>query len=125
MNTHATLSFANADDYINTTAVFSSVKKTILSKDFRGGAISNLFGATEIDFTHADLCGVAVLDITQGFGEVKLIVPADWWVESDATQILATLEDNRVHKEESFNSNKILILRGTSVFGVVQVSNSK
>ncbi|MEO6977238.1 MAG: hypothetical protein ABI113_02635, partial [Mucilaginibacter sp.] len=71
MNTHTAYAFANPDDYINTTTVFGGVKKTILSKDFRGGQISQLFGGTELDFTHADLAGVAILDIQQGFGEVK------------------------------------------------------
>ena len=119
-----TFTFANPDDYINTTAVFSGIKKIILSKDFRGGQISNIFGGTEINFTHADIAGVAVLDITQGFGEVKLTVPHDWWIETDTTQLFATVEDKRTHISESYGSNKILVLRGISAFGVVKILSS-
>ena len=123
MNNHSTFNFANPDDYINTTAFFSGIKKTILSKDFRGGIINNLFGETVIDFTHADLTGVAVLDITQGFGEVKIIVPQDWCIETDTTKVLASVEDKRTNTGESYNSSKILVIRGVSVFAAVKVLN--
>ena len=123
MNNQATYIFAN-DDYINTTAVFGGIKKTVISKDFRGGKISNLFGSTELDFTHADLAGVAVLDISQGFGEVKIAVPSDWWIESNTTQLFATVEDNRTNTMNAYDSKKILVLRGTSVFGVVEILSS-
>ena len=53
----------NAEDYIQSTAVFSGIKKTILSKDFKGGKVSNIFGSTELDFTNAHLTGTALLDI--------------------------------------------------------------
>ena len=121
MNTHSAYAFANPDDYINTTTVFGGVKKTILSKDFRGGQVGQLFGSIELDLTHADLAGVAILDIQQGFGEVKIRVPNDWWIETDTTQVFATVEDKRTHVEESFNSSKILVLRGPSVFGVIEI----
>lgn len=121
MNNHAAFTFANPDDYINTTAIFGGVQKTILSKDFRGGHIGNLFGSTELNFTHADLAGVAILDISQGFGEVKITVPRDWWIEADTTQIFATVEDKRTDISESYNSTKILVVRGASVFGVVEI----
>jgi predicted membrane protein len=123
MNNQAAFIFAN-DDYINTTAVFGGIKKSIISKDFRGGKINNIFGATELDFTHADLAGVAILDISQGFGEVKIKVPQDWWVEADTTQIFATVEDNRANAMKACNSNKILVLRGISFFGVVEILSS-
>ena len=123
MNNQAAFIFTN-DDYINTTAIFGGIKKSIISKDFRGGKINNIFGATELDFTHADLAGVAILDISQGFGEVKIKVPLDWWVEADTTQIFATVEDNRANAMEACSSNKILVLRGISFFGVVEILSS-
>jgi predicted membrane protein len=123
MNNQATFVFTN-DDYINTTTVFGGIKKTVISKDFRGGKISNLFGSTELDFTHADLAGVAILDISQGFGEAKITVPQDWWIETDTTQIFATIEDKRTKAMEACNSKKILVLRGTSIFGVVEILSS-
>ncbi|MDP9079213.1 MAG: cell wall-active antibiotics response protein [Bacteroidota bacterium] len=123
MNNQAAFIFTN-DDYINTTTIFGGIKKTIISKDFRGGRVSNIFGATELDFTNADIAGVAVLDISQGFGEVKIAVPGDWWIESDTTQVFATVEDRRLNVMNTYDSKKILVLRGTSFFGVVEVLSS-
>lgn len=120
MNNQAAYIFAN-DDYINTSTIFGGIKKNIISKDFRGGKVSNIFGATELDFTHADIAGVAVLDISQGFGEVKIAVPNDWWIESNTTQLFATVEDNRTNTMNAYDSKKILVLRGTSVFGVIEI----
>jgi len=123
MNNQAAFIFAN-DDYINSTTIFGAIKKTIISKDFRGGKVSNIFGATELDFTNADIAGVAVLDISQAFGEVKIAVPSDWWIESGTTQFFATVEDRRLNVMNTYDSKKILVLRGTSFFGVVEVLSS-
>ena len=71
----------NNEDHLNVNSVFSSIEKTILSKDFKGGKINNLFGSTELDFTNADIIGTAILDISQTFGETTIAVPADWRIE--------------------------------------------
>ncbi|MDB5087434.1 MAG: hypothetical protein JWR09_1428 [Mucilaginibacter sp.] len=123
MNNQATFVFTN-DDYINTTTIFGGIKKNIISKDFRGGKFSNIFGATELDFTNADIAGVAVLDLSQCFGEVKIAVPNDWWIETNTTQFFATVEDNRTNTMNAYDSKKILVLRGISVFGVVEILSS-
>ena len=62
----------NAEDHLDATTIFGGIKKTILSKDFKGGKVSNWFGSTELDFTNADLNGVAILDISQAFGETYI-----------------------------------------------------
>ncbi len=36
---------ANAEDYIQSTTLFSGTNKVILSKDFKGGSITTMFGA--------------------------------------------------------------------------------
>ncbi len=114
----------NPSDYINTTVVFGEIKNTVISKDFKGGKISSLFGATKLDFTHADINGVVVLDISQAFSETKIRVPRDWRVEADQTLFLATIEDKRIDIAQNINAGKVLILTGTSIFGVVSIKNS-
>jgi predicted membrane protein len=111
-------------DHINTTAVFGEIKKTILSKDFKGGTISNVFGTTQLDFTNADLNGIAVLDISQGFGQVKVIVPADWRIESDISQVFAVVDDNRNNVYQTKSSDKVLVLKGVSIFSGVEILGS-
>ena len=43
------------DDIIDSTYIFSGTKKVILSKNFKGGDIVNIFGGCEIDLTQADM----------------------------------------------------------------------
>jgi len=121
-NTAAPLT-GNPADYVNTTVVFGEINKTIISKDFKGGKISSLFGATKLDFTNADIKGIVVLDISQVMSETKLRVPSDWRVEADQTLFLATIDDKRTYLPQDINTGKTLILTGISVFGAVTIKN--
>ncbi len=114
----------NPADYVNSTVVFGEIKNTVISKDFKGGRIASLFGATKLDFTNADINGVVVLDISQAFSETKIRVPRDWRVEADQTLLLATIEDKRIDVAQNINASKVLILTGTSLFGVISIKNS-
>jgi predicted membrane protein len=114
----------NGEDYISATAVFGGIKRTILSKDFKGGKIHNLFGGTELDFTHADLTGTAVLDISQAFGETTITVPGDWRIETDFSQLLGVVEDARDNVYQTKSSDKVLMLKGLSVFAAVEIVSS-
>lgn len=109
------------EDHLYTSTVFGEIKKTIISKDFKGGRISNWFGSTKLDFTHTELTGVATLDISQCFGEVSVTVPSDWRVESDLSQIFAVVEDNRDNVYQTSKSDKVLVIKGTSVFAQVEI----
>jgi hypothetical protein len=114
----------NPADYVNTTVVFGETKRTIISKEFKGGKIASLFGATKLDFTNADIKGAVVLDISQVMSETKIRVPCDWRVEADQTLFLATIDDKRSCLPRDINTGKVLILTGISVFGVVTIKNT-
>ncbi|MGZ3752418.1 MAG: hypothetical protein ACXVB0_19635 [Mucilaginibacter sp.] len=114
----------NAEDHLNATAIFGGIKKTILSKNFKGGKISNVFGGTELDFTHADLNGVAVLDISQVFGGMVITVPNDWRIETDLSQLFAVVDDYRDNVYQTKKSDKVLVLKGSSVCASVEIQNS-
>ena len=116
---------AHDSDYLSTSAFFGEVRKSIISKKFKGGKVSNLFGETILDFTSAEISGVVMLDISQAFGEVNITVPADWHVESDLSQFLATTRDKRTKEPDSDKADKILVLIGNSVFAAVQVFTSR
>lgn len=122
MNTAAITLEAHDSDYLDTTAVFGEVKKTIISKDFKGGKITNVFGETVLDFTNADISGVVLLDISQAFGEISLTVPANWQVATDISQFLPVTRDNR-DVSELKNAKKVLLVTGNSVFAAVKITN--
>lgn len=111
------------DDYINATSVFGSVNKTILSKDFKGGDITNVFGGAELNFTQADISGKVYIDVTQLFGGIKLIVPPHWQVVSDMAAIFAGIDDKRRPGTVALHPDKILVLRGTSIFAGIEIKS--
>jgi hypothetical protein len=123
INFAASLS-ASLTGYITSTSVFSNVTKSIITKDFAGGKINNLFGGTTLDFTHADIAGIAVVDISQAFGETIIVVPAGWRVEVDFSQLFTATNDKRTNKYQKSGTDKILVLTGVSVFASVTIVNA-
>jgi len=123
MNLQSTI-IPDTDNQININSVFSNIDKPMISKEFKGGKINNMFASTQVDLSNADLTGLAVLNISQLFGEVTLTVPADWHVETDISQLFATIDDYRENKYRAKNSDKVLVLKGTSVFANIEIHNN-
>lgn len=109
------------DDYLDAVSVFGGVKKTILAKDFKGGEIVNIFGGAELDLTQADINGRVVLDITQIFGGTKIVVPSNWQVVSDIAAVFASVDDKRIRSTAASGSEKILVLKGVSIFAGIDI----
>lgn len=109
------------DDVIDATAIFGGVNKSIFSKNFRGGDITNIFGGTELDFTHADINQRAIIDVTQVFGGTKIIVPANWQVIVDMSAIFAGTDDKRMKNIQTAKSDKVLIIKGVSLFAGLEI----
>ncbi len=110
-----------SDDFLEAVSIFGGVKKTIFSKNFQGGEIVNVFGGAEIDLTQADIKGRIYIDVTQVFGGVKIIVPSHWMVISDMAAIFAGFDDKRIRTAAPFDNTKVLVLKGTSIFGGTDV----
>ncbi|WP_259070819.1 cell wall-active antibiotics response protein [Mucilaginibacter sp. X4EP1] len=109
------------DDYLDTVSVFGGVKKAILSKDFKGGEVVNIFGGAQLDFTQADINGRVILDITQIFGGTKIIIPSHWQVVSDIAAVFGSIDDKRMKTTAAPGSEKILVLKGVSIFAGVDI----
>jgi hypothetical protein len=111
--------FSN-EDYLDSTSVFGGIKKTIISKDFKGGEVTCVFGGAEINLMQADINGKVTLEATQVFGGTKLIVPSHWQVQPEMTAVLGGIEDRRPVIKET-DPNKVLIIKGTSIFGGMEI----
>ena len=109
------------DEFLDAVSIFGGVKKVILSKDFKGGEVVNIFGGAELDFTQADIGGRIIIDITQIFGSTKIIVPPHWQIVSDVAAVFGSIDDKRMRSTAAVNSNKILVLKGVSIFAGVDV----
>lgn len=111
------------EDWVDSTSVFGGAKKNIISKNFKGGDLVNIFGGTELDLTRADFTGTAVVELTTIFGGTKLIVPSNWTVKSEAVTIFGGLEDKRNMQTALGDPEKILLLKGTVIFGGIEIKS--
>jgi predicted membrane protein len=111
------------DDFVDSTSIFSGDKKNILSKNFKGGDIVNIFGGTELNLSQADIQGKVTIEITTIFGGTKLVVPANWEVKSEAVTIFGGLEDKRSITASTEVSGKVLLLKGTVIFGGIEIKS--
>ncbi|MBL7915681.1 MAG: hypothetical protein BWY67_02267 [Bacteroidetes bacterium ADurb.Bin397] len=115
---------SDSEDFLETSSVFGGVKKNIITKNFKGGEVSCVFGGAEINFSQADIKGRAVLEVNAVFGGAKLIIPANWTVQSaELVAILGGVEDNRVLQMGSGDPDKVLILRGNAIFGGITLKS--
>jgi hypothetical protein len=110
-------------EFLDSTAVFGGVRKVILSKNFKGGEATSVFGGHEIDLSKSDINGTVELELTQVFGGTKLIVPKHWNIKSEVVAFLGGVEDKRVSDPSMIDYSKTLLLRGTSVLGGLDIRN--
>lgn len=110
------------ENKIEVVAVFGGVKKNVISKEFKGGEITNVFGGSEINMVQADFEGRIELEVVNFFGGTKLIIPAHWEVYSETVAVLGGIEDKRPPAPDNATDNKkILVIRGTSIFGGIDI----
>ena len=113
-----------SEDYIDSTTFMAAVKKNVLSKNFKGGDVTNVFGGTELNLTQADFEGSATLDLTNVFGGTKLLVPANWEIHSDLVSAFGNIEDKRpVMPNTGTEVPKRLILKGTTFMGGIEIKS--
>ena len=111
------------DDFVDNTSIFGGAKKIVISKNFRGGDLVNIFGGTELDLSQADFNGVAIIELTTIFGGTKLLVPSNWSVKSEAVTIFGGMEDKRRMQTVTEASEKTLLIRGTVIFGGIDIKS--
>ncbi len=114
---------AEDGEFVEAVSVFGGAKKTVLSKNFTGGDIVTFIGGAEINLAQADIQGRVVLEVTQILGGTKLIVPPHWDVISEISAIFGGIEDKRRQPASALEPGKILVLRGTSVLGGIEIQS--
>ena len=114
--------FISSDDTFVIKSVFSGVQRRVLSKNFKGGKISCVFGGAEVDFMQADIQGTVELRMEEVFGGIKLLIPQSWTVRNEIDGVFHGVEDKRYSLgNPTTDENKILILRGSAVFAGVEI----
>lgn len=110
-------------EYVEINAAFGAVKKIILSKNFKGGEINCFMGGSEINLMKADIQKPIALEVNNVFGGTKLIVPSNWDVKNEVTAVFGGIEDKRNINTGMPDPEKVLVLKGTCVFGGIEVTN--
>jgi predicted membrane protein len=112
------------EDKIASDVIFGSTKKTFVSKDFKGGEISVVFGGAELNLTQADFSNVVTLDVSVIFGGTELIIPANWKVRSEMTTVMGSVEDKRpIIQGAGTEHEKTLILKGSVILGGLEIKS--
>lgn len=112
----------SSEDYIRSSTIFGGVTKNVVSKTFKGAQLTTVFGGTEINLMKADIEGPISINTRTVFGGVTLIVPANWQIHSHVTTIAGSVEDQRAFSSDvQFESSKLVSLKGTCLFGGVEI----
>jgi predicted membrane protein len=110
-------------DYITAEAVFASVKRRLITKDFKGGKITTAFGGADIDLSKAEMKESAVLNVEVTFGGLKLIIPPHWEIQTDVSNVFSGIEDKRAFPSVDEADRKILYIKGSVSFGGLEVKS--
>ncbi|MFN0276700.1 MAG: LiaF transmembrane domain-containing protein [Chitinophagales bacterium] len=112
-----------SEDYIDSVSIFGGVTKNIMNKSFKGGEAVSIFGGTEINLSQADIQGIVILELTQIMGGSKLIIPPNWDLKSEVVNIFGGVEDKRPFQNIQVDTTKVLLLKGTSIFGGIEIKS--
>lgn len=115
--------YSDTGDTINAQALFTGIQKRVLSKNFKGGKISAIFGGTDLDLSQADLADGAIINVEVAFGGVKLIVPPHWELQINVTNIFAGIEDKRMYPQTPTDGTKVLRIYGSIIFGGLEIKS--
>ena len=112
----------SGEDRIDSSTVLGGMRKTIVSKHFKGGSVNCVLGGTEIDMSQADIDGKVILEINQVMGATKLVVPSHWEIQCNVNSAFGSVEDKR-KLDRITNPEKLLVIEGSSVFGGIEIKN--
>ena len=112
----------DAEDFLDAVAVFGGIKKSVFSKNFKGGKITCVFGGGEINLLQADFTGTAVIELNAIFGGCTLLIPSNWQLRTEPAAIFGGIDDKR-SQAANISTDKVLVLNGTVMFGGVEIKS--
>jgi predicted membrane protein len=115
---------ATGDDVLDEVSIFGGGDKIVNSQQFQGGRITHIFGGSKIDFTQARLApGKHYLELVLIFGGTKLIIPEGWDVKLEVTSIFGGFSDKRIKSRVVTDTDRKLVITGSSIFGGGDIVN--
>lgn len=110
------------ENVLNRATVFGSYNNKVSAVLFKGGYLTAVFGSNVIDMTKAHLGkDEVVLRCTSVFGSTELIVPQNWEVKLETSNVLGSTDDKRIVPDSVIEKEGTLIVAGLSLFGSLEV----
>ena len=107
--------------------LFGSLKRRIITHDFRGGMVYCVFGEINIDLRDAQISpasGPVSIEANATFGAINLIVPETWRVHLRGIGIFGGYEDKTIPpRPQPDLPTPLLLVTGFATFGAVVVRN--
>jgi predicted membrane protein len=110
-------------DKLDTLVIMGGTSKEIISKDFQGGEVTTFMGGAELYFGNADMTESSQLELTVVMGGVKLVVPSNWDIVINTTNILGGVEDKRRPSPIDIVNMKTLTITGTVIMGGIEIKS--
>lgn len=105
------------ENIIDHNAAFSDIKEMYFANNFQGGKISAVFSGVQIDLTNSKLAdGENILDLSVVLAGVSLVIPREWKVIVQTSQVLGGFDDQR-KSSVTLDDGKTLIIKGSLVLG--------
>jgi predicted membrane protein len=116
---------ADTPQSLRSYTIFGGTERQINARDFRGGEIVAVFGGFKIDLSQADIEGnEAIIDANVMFGGGEIIVPVHWIVSVEGIGIFGGYVGKAKHYPvDQTRPAKRLVVRGSALFGGVEVKN--
>lgn len=110
---------ASDDDYVQASAIFGGIEKSIETDDFKGANILCLFGGVELDLRKAKPVETGcTINVTTLFGGTEIFVPEDWNVIVTGTPIFGGVEDKTKGGEKTAIN---VTVNSTVAFGALEL----
>ena len=111
----------SSEDYIKRVLVFTGMKTTNDSKNFRGAEIVTVFGEGKIDLSKVSTREEQLeINLVAVFGLIKLIVPKEWDVKTEGVGIIGAITNNT---SKPSKQNVSVAIEGAAIFGGIDISS--
>jgi len=112
------------DDFIDDVSVFGGHDRVVVSQQFKGGRLTNIFGGSKYNMNRARLApGRQVIDVAMIFGGSKFIVPDDWDIRVEVVSIFGGFSDKRMNVKAEKDPERSLVFKGVTIFGGGELVN--